>query len=411
MKSNVKFCLKLVGIFVCLIVVYLISMMLSFALPSDGVNAHYEQAKVIIESEGLYPNSFYRSDGSIMDNATDNSMLTTSLKYDDMSLRFNALYNRGYARYWHGYVVFLRPLLMFVDYLAIRKIVSAVHMILFILALFTIHKRFGYRATIPFGVTWFAFFSATATTSLQYFSSYVVMFIGTILVCRFYKEQKSWKFLSCLFMVIGSVINFLDLLTFPLITLAVPLIFVILVDILERKKTMLQMIANIAVSSIVWAVSYALTWVLKWVLCAVILKSGVISNALKQAEYRMVGDENFVIDRVKVLTANIEGPMLLKTFLNSLVPWILLVVIIILQRRWKECFRFLPLICIGIMPYVWYEVLVNHSQQHRFFTYRAQMGTLLIILLMFFYAMFPIKIKDVVSWVKNKMMKNKKKKD
>lgn len=387
--------LKLIGILAGLIAFYYLAMLLAFMLPSERVNNHYTQASAIIESEGNYPNVLFYDGGSMLDNYTDNVMLSTTLKYDEMNLSFNVLYNRGYARYWHGYVVFLRPLLMLTDYITIRHILSLIHLSLLGMSLIAIHKRFGYRASIPFGVTWFAFYSLIATASLQYFSSYTMMYIGVLLVCRFYQKQTSWKFLGTLFLIIGSVINFLDLLTFPLITLTVPLAFVILIDITEKKKSLTNMLMHISVSSITWFIAYAVTWVAKWVLCAVVLKSEVIADALNQAQYRMVGDENFALDRISVLVSNLETALVLEYFIYSIIPWIVVAVLITIQRRWKQAIGFIPMLAIAAMPYVWYEVLVNHSQLHFFFTYRAQMGTLLVILLFFFYQIFPIHWKEI----------------
>lgn len=380
-------------LFCILILVYLFSMIGVFALPSGNINEHLTAAESVLEAEGDYPKPIYYSDAATIDNYTDRLMLTSTVKIDEMSNLFNALSVRGYTRYWHGYVTFLRPLFILFDYLTIRHLFAGIHIFLFTLSICMLQKRFGFRAAIPFGISWFAFYSFLAAPSLQYFASYTLMFLGLIFLCCFYKKDTSRNFLIYFFLVMGSLINFIDLLTFPLITLTIPLIIIVLVNILEKKQKMIQTLIDIFLSSIIWAISYALTWLCKWWLAGILIKSNVFKNALEQASYRMIGDDSFVINRVNVLVYNIKTPLLLKYFLLSIIPWLLLACFIIVQRKWRTSIRLLPLCVIMIMPYVWYEVLCNHSQAHRFFVYRAQMGTLLGILLIFSYSIFPFRPK------------------
>ena len=380
-------------LFCALIAIYLFSMIGVFSLPSGNIQEHLATAEIVLDNEGDYPKPLYAIDASIMDNYTDRIMLTSTVEIDEMNTLFNAMSVRGYARYWHGYITFLRPLLILFDYLTIRKIVAGVHILLFTVSICMIQKRFGFRASIPFGITWFAFMSMLAAASLQYFVSYALMFLGVILLCYFYKEHTKRSFLIYFFLVMGSLINFLDLLTFPLVTLAVPITIVALIDILEKKQKTLHTLLDIILSSVVWAGSYALTWFSKWWLAGILIKSKVLSNALEQASYRMYGNESFVINRKNVLIYNINTPLILKWFIFSILPWIILALLVFIQKKWKTILQLLPLALIFAMPYVWFEVLCNHSQQHRFFAYRAQIGSLFTMLLFFSYSIFPFKAK------------------
>ncbi|MDR1740264.1 MAG: hypothetical protein LBR38_00230 [Synergistaceae bacterium] len=69
-----------------------------------------------------------------------------------------------YSRYWHGYVVLLRPLLSFMSYADVRKLMFFASTLIFIGALLLLHRRTD-------GVTAFAFAAGYAATRGSFGSS------------------------------------------------------------------------------------------------------------------------------------------------------------------------------------------------------------------------------------------------
>lgn len=381
-----------IGIFIALNGLFLGLMFGVFCLPDGRIEEHMLEAQAIFDQEGNYPIGFWKDEASIQDNFTDRIMLETCQNYEGMKVSFNALYSRGYARYWHGYTVFLRPLFILFGYLKIRKILTAVHLGMFLISLILIQRRLGMRVSIPYAITWIAFYGFSAN-SIQYFTSYFVMFLGVILVTLFYRGNTKRNRLLYLFLILGSLVGFIDLLTFPLITFTMPVIMVLLIDIFERKQEGKKTLLDILVSGPAWLIGYGGTWAMKWGFAKWIIGSNVLRDALEQAKFRMNGDDNFVLDRKLVLTANIEIPMLLKCFLMSAIPWAVLLFAIAVQRKWEMVLRSVFLLIPAILPYIWYELLCNHSQQHIFFTYRAQMGTLFVFLIFVTFSLAPFEPK------------------
>lgn len=258
--------------------------------------------------------------------------------------------------------------------------------ILFLISSLAVQKRFGLKVAIPYVVTWVAFYSMLVCFSLQFFSAYTIMYLATIFICFRYKKDTSCRELPFYFLILGSTINFFDLLTFPLITMTVPLILVFVVDLYEKKLTQKKIVRNFVASGSAWASGYACTWISKWVLSGLVLKVNVFADAMAQASFRIGGNEFYVVDRKLLLLYNINTPAILRWFTSYGWLWLALAIVITVQKRWKVVVKMWPLILISIMPYVWYMALANHSQVHFFFTNRTQYGTLMAILIIFAYA-------------------------
>ena len=107
--------------FIVLIILYVGSLVLVFVLPDKNLLINYNEAVEVIATEGMYPNYFLQTAGSTLDNYTDQLMMGKTIASKENSALYNAFYVGGYSRYWNGYIVFLKPLLSFFNYLSIRK--------------------------------------------------------------------------------------------------------------------------------------------------------------------------------------------------------------------------------------------------------------------------------------------------
>jgi len=80
----------------------------------------------------------------------------------------------------------------------------------------------------------------------------------------------------------------------------------------------------------------------------------------------------------------------IKIFLVILLLWL----IILLISRKNKIINMLPILIIGIYPYIWYSVLKNHSYMHSWFTYRSLGVTVFSVLVFMSYSIDKTKIKD-----------------
>ena len=380
------------GIFSGLIVAYLICMTILYSFGDNAVIENVTTAKTVLEAEGSYPDHYLYQIPGRLDNFTDKLMVDKALKGYEGDTFKQALSNTGYPRYWHGYLTWLKPLLKFFTYPEIRNILGYFQIIVLCAAFFFITKAQGFRVSIPYVIAWLSAYGVVSTLSLQYFSAFFVAGVASLFIAVMYryKQELSDYFYLLFFMCVGSIINFLDLLTFPVITLCMPLVIVVMRDI-QNEKGVLKSIKTIAISCVSWGISYGLTWFLKWWIASIALKSPVIKNALDQVIFRSSGDATHPIDRIQVLKSNLSCMELLEYLLTTPWIWIVAIALAFLFKNKKRLLLALPLLIISAIPFAWYEVLCSHSAIHVFFTYKSQMGALFAVLVFLLICIIPKK--------------------
>ncbi|APZ49227.1 hypothetical protein BW721_05780 [Jeotgalibaca sp. PTS2502] len=377
---NIK---KYLLIFLSLIVFYLVSLFIVYSLPNETIQRNYEDSLMIIEREGDYPLvSFGGTTAARLDNFTDRVMLQGTIKDEKVSI-LKASHNvRNYPRYWHGYQLFLRPLLLVMGYANIRYINMFFILTLLILAFSDIKKRLGTLDAFSFLLSMAMIYVVIFPMSMQFTTSFAVAMLAILGVGQLAKHQRMEE-LGYLFFISGSVVNFVDFLTYPLITLGLPLVYSILLKNKYEKDARLSNNLQLVISSsFIWGIAYAFTWVSKWILSSLILQKNVLGDAIGQAAFRTTGSSETVeVSALRALQDNFElmfaGPgfkLALVFFLFWLITWLFF------HKPLKESGKYVPLLLISVFPYFWYIVLANHSVFHYWFTYRNQAVTVFAIL-------------------------------
>lgn len=289
-----------------------------------------------------------------------------------------------YARYWHGYLVLLRPLLAITNYLGIRVIILMLTIIIVCMVLYKLYKKLDIWVAVSFLI---GLLSVSVFTVTQSINEILIFLIALVfLLILLYKKDLS-KHVPEIFFVAGSITNFVDLLTAPLITLGLPLIVYILL--LQKEDNNLK---EICVKSskvcIAWCISYGLTWVLKWILTQLIYGRPIIAQALEQARYRIGIKENN-IELKSVLKRNIQYLSNNTIFTIGFLIIIYIISNLILQRKsiinLKENIQeLIPFIITALFPVIWYIALKEHSYVHAFFTYRIFIITIISILMIIY---------------------------
>ncbi len=141
------------------------------------------------------------------------------------------------------------------------------------------------------------------------------------------------------------VTNFLDLLTFPMITLGMPLIVLFLLNLKYDSNYLLKRnIIALFVNSCTWFIGYAFTWIAKWILASIILHRNVIQESILQIFFRTRGDEQYPVDRSIMF----------------------LILYIFFKKPVKTLTATIPFLAVMVYPVIWMLVLSNHSQIHVF---------------------------------------------
>lgn len=351
---------KFLTIYICSLAIGTSLLVLSFSFEGD-VNKKASTGIEYIESHNKYPKILQDflpvswkyligswSDYLQADRPTEGAMLSASIKKSENILE--AAMVPSYARYWHGYVVFMRPLLNFIDYIYIQYLGFFLHFI----GLFCVYRYT--RKLSPFlskslVLSFVLYGFITLWQSLPFYFVYFVTYISVVIliVCK-----KEWY--EYIFFINGIVISFFDFLTAPLITLGIPLLIVY-----SREKGI--SIKDIAIFSFIWGAGYACFWLAKPLIASFILNKNLFLDFIQQAAFRIDGGKSYYFQELPIRWV--------ACYLNGRILILMLPIILYFYKElhWKKDIG-IPLLLIALMPFAWVCALANHSAVHFWFTSR-----------------------------------------
>ena len=293
----------------------------------------------------------------------------------------------AYPRYWHGYLVFLKPLLLFTSFNSIRLINAGLQLILLAASLILFAKKghsklaFSFAASLPF----MFFFSSFASLSL---SICIYIILAEMLLTALFNEKLSEnEGYMTFFLVAGCATAYFDFLTFPLATLAFPLIAFLAHNEGGMKKTYLSILKY----SLTWGIGYVFMWASKWVIALIFTGKNTVSDAVNTISARTSAtDGGRIAGYIKVLKNNIT-PFANRAFALLILLLGVVVLVLIIKKGFNKYFdgfaQRIPVLLIGLIPFAWYFVASNHSFEHAAFTCRN--------LAIFVFAIVFALIKDV----------------
>lgn len=276
-----------------------------------------------------------------------------------------------YSRYWHGYLVVLKPLLLLTSFNTIRLLNSMVQLIGIGFVVMGLCRRNAYSVAKAFlvSVPFLFFVSTYASLSL---SICLYLTIMALLVQLKWDDKLQEKDLyGEFFLLVGAATSFFDLLTYPLITLAYPLC----VYLFFHGRDIVDSVKKIIRNSVEWFIGYIGMWAAKWILTDLCTDSTTIKDA---------------IDTITTRTDSVENTTRLGGFLevvsqnvSPFVNWgyllILLMIVIVILVKTGKIFRKktvvsiskgIPFFLVALYPFIWYFATQNHSIEHWQFTCR-----------------------------------------
>ncbi len=167
----------------------------------------------------------------------------------------------NYGRYWHGYLIIYRPLLLVCNITQIRAILHITFILLLLTFVFLVYKRFNISIALIYGLSILLCGYLTASYSLESSPVFLTMIISSII---YVKRIDKIKNSNLYIFIVGCVTNYFDYLTVPLITLGV-LASLYMLKLIEDKKDWKYCLKSLIICSVLWAVGYAGTWIFKWI--------------------------------------------------------------------------------------------------------------------------------------------------
>lgn len=417
MKKFIKFLI----VFVILIIVFIGILIFSCSFPSSLIKENVKKSSKTLNEEGNRKVCFIinKLQYQEFDNYSDSLMINTAYSIDSKTpmysaftakkdyipgvtktiekdvigeLKSNSKYERHdevseledtvngvgeesfeYAKYWHGYLSVLRPLLLVFDYQQLRIVITLILAVLAIVITTNIAERknnlIASLYLLALVCVEYFYIGLSLINSIMFL---IMMIASLILIKRFDKIKDFGLF----FFVIGMFVGFFGLLDIPLITLGGTLILYFVFKDKDGNGDFIEFIKY----SILWVLGYFLTWMTKWVLMDLIYNRSLIETAISQILYRSVGG------RISPLLA------ICLNLLSMALPIIIVIIIMMylyfryyknVSKDTRKKSRIFGII--GIMPIVWYIVLPNHSANHFFFAYRLLFITMFALPLWMYY--------------------------
>ncbi len=367
-----------------LIAAFFLSMTLVYCIPASWIRGNVEKSLEVMEAEGERPMyAFYRH-SAFVDNHTDmvmyKSLIANREYYNPIQASVSI---NQYPRYWHGYQVVLRPLSMVFQVQELRYLGMLLFYLLFFWSAWLVAKKIKFLYAMLYVLTIASSYLVVVTTCFQYLTTFYVLFGALIWLLSRYEKDRPVN-LMLYFFVVGMIENFFDFLTYPIITLGIPLIILLWLRVRDEQADFKSNFRFMFQSSVSWGLGYALTWIAKWGITVVVLGVRYFWRTMSVVQYRLAGSEEEPLDRFGTIRRNLKAWMNVQD--GGVITWskiaLLVLVVVVILVLWKKLkdkktvFACVPMLLVALYPYIWYLVMSNHSQIHFWYTYRAQLVTM-----------------------------------
>ena len=306
----------------------------------------------------------------------------------EKAIENNSFGNEQYLRYWHGSTIIIRPLLLLFNINQIYYFFAMILILLILTLVYKLIKNKMYIEVLALIIALILTSSEFVPFCLEYTWTYLIMLIVSILGISFASKENYIKKINMLMFITGILTCYFDFLSTETLTFSVPILFIFLLRNKENKiESIKKEIKQIIIWMILWFIGYAIMWGAKWLISSLILHINALDYVKDNLMLR-IKDKRFPLKYrylVKLaLKTNIEPIFPLKLLENNITKAIIISIIlftvVFIKKDKKEWVKSLIVIGIGLIPYIRYIALAQHSYGHCFFTFRAQLVTIIAII-------------------------------
>ena len=273
-----------------------------------------------------------------------------------------------YARYWHGYISIIRPLLIFFSFNEIRKILICVFAMLAMLLMMLLYKKINFKYCFIIILSLLVSEYFFMGLNLQGTFTFIIAMLASIIICIRFEKIKN---IGLYFFVIGMATCYFDLLTHPIITLGIPMIIYLLLKQKVENVSLKDSIKFIILNTLLWGIGWIAANVAKWVIVDILYNRDLIHKSLLQFYHRSQRDYSTTLVWYDGLRANI-----LYSKANTITYLVILAIYFVsyLIKNYKRIYidikGALPYFIISLMPIAWLILMRNHTLSHMYFTWR-----------------------------------------
>ncbi|MCR5507290.1 MAG: hypothetical protein K6F34_01250 [Lachnospiraceae bacterium] len=279
-----------------------------------------------------------------------------------------------YVRYWHGFLVVLKPLLIFFSYSDIRMLNVMGQMLLVFITLYGLIRRKLTRYVPAVLMMYFFLTPVIMPLAMQYSTVFYIGFGSLACIILFYDRIKEGDRRLYLFMLTGILTSYMDLLTYPVFTLGIPLAGWLMLESEEGKEFKDAFIRFVS-CGLSWFAGYALMWISKILISIPFYGFSSITDTVTSVSSRSAGGaQKEGLSYGQALSLNFfmyKNDIYRILLILYTVAVVLFVLYGIVKKRRALRAGYVPmLICVMFIPFVWYLVTIEHACVHAFMTYR-----------------------------------------
>lgn len=380
-------------------VIGLLALILAYAIPVSPMREHISQSLPMLKREFDFSELIVGYPASLTGNFTDCLMLEHAVyQSDERSVLEQILYMyRGesstgdgwapgksladhiegipqpreveYARYWHGYLVVLKPLIFLTNLNTIRIMASSIQLILVAMIVMACGRRGEYFLGKAFlvSIPFLYYFGLYASLSL---SICFYLMTGLVLVqLKWDAGMRKHEWYGRFFLIAGMMTAYFDFLTYPLVTLGFPLCVYLYLD----KSAITHSLKNLLGYSAEWGGGYLGLWALKWVLTDILAKGSTIKDGLQTILARTdTAAGNSRMAGFFAVTGQNAGQFFNWGFyllVFGIFIWLCCIICKRRKRLAKGTLREgMGLFLVALYPFIWFFFIQNHSEEHWMYT-------------------------------------------
>lgn len=380
------------------VVIGFLLILLVYCIPLGPIRENVTRSADEWHSEGPWPMMLNGYSSSILDNFTDSIMLSIavfdngssalqqsmqndfamesieSLPFDSLYayLHGSECYGESYSRYWHGYLVFLKPLLTLFTYSDLRILNAFALCLLICYVLYLFQRNLSAKNSFVFLISILFLMPLTLFLCLDMANMLYITLIALIIL--FKKRTILFRYENAVlfFMLVGMLTSYMDFLTYPMVSLGIPLITYIALLLQERRAVL--RVKECLFPMLFWTLGYLGMWGSKWLISSLITGENVILVALRTVKKRsdLYADDSIIMDRLQAIGNNIS--ILFQGAFGWIISALLIIFLVTficnLRKRKLNWALLFSLVLVAIIPFGWYFVTSEHCSQHAWFTYR-----------------------------------------
>lgn len=293
-----------------------------------------------------------------------------------------------YARYWHGYLVFLKPLFSIMTLDGIYIMNTIVLATLSLAVLYLLYKRAGIYC-IAYVVALLTMHPENIAVSFQLSSIFYALNITLLLLL--WKKNWTKEQILYIFVLDGILVAFFDFLTYPYVAVAIPLLVYYL---LHRENDVKSDFVTMFMQGVSFVFGYAGMWAMKWIYATLFTSENVIADAINSVLHRTgVTDSN-----ADVMSSGVGESLYrnIYTFFDDgnsmvlIVAMIAMGIVLWMNRKSLVMNKQMGIFC-GLMvltPFAWLIALSNHCSLHPHLEWRT-ICIVVFALMVFVISMLP----------------------